>query len=101
MPPKMALQISYCPELGIYHYVVKDGDEYFFDDPKLEQTMILYMSQGRQDYAEAMALITAEARKHPHRILVRVDGVTVRIVDPVSHLSVDEVGVGGNSGTEE
>ena len=35
---KMEVQISYCSELGIYHYVRTDGDEFFFDNDKLEQS---------------------------------------------------------------
>ena len=81
---KMAVQISYCSDLGIYHYVRTDGDEFFFDDDKLEQSIAVYLSQGKKKDAEYMALLTADARKNPHKILVYRGGKPPRIVDPVS-----------------
>ena len=87
---KMAVQISYCPELCIYHYIRTDGDEFFFDDDKLEQSIAVYLSQGKKLDAEFMALLTADARKYPHKILIYEGGKPPRIVDPAPH-SFDEV----------
>jgi hypothetical protein len=84
-PAKVAVQISYCPELCVYHYVRTDGDEFFFDDDKLEQSIAVYLSQGKKADAEFMALLTADARKYPHKILIYEGGNPPRIVDPVPH----------------
>jgi len=83
-PSRIEVQISYCAVLGIYHYVRTDGDEFFFDDDKLEQSIAVYLSQGKKKDAEYMALLTADARKNPHKILVYRGGKPPRIVDPVS-----------------
>ena len=37
-----------------------------------------------------MALLTAEARKHPHKILIYEGGKPPRIVDPTPHTFADE-----------
>jgi hypothetical protein len=92
---KVAVQISYCPELCTYHYIRSDGDEFFFDDDKLEQSISVYLSQGKQADAEFMALLTADARMHPHKILVYEGGKPPRIVDPVPH-SFDDGPSSGN-----
>ena len=93
---KVAVQISYCPELCTYHYVRSDGDEFFFDDDKLEQSISVYLSQGKQSDAEFMALLTADARMHPHKILVYEGGKPPRIVDPVPHSFGDDSNSGNN-----
>ena len=95
---KMAVQISYCSDLGIYHYVRTDGDEFFFDDDKLEQSIAVYLSQGKNVDAEFMALLTADARKYPHKILIYADGNPPRIVDPAPHSFDDASGSGDKSG---
>jgi hypothetical protein len=104
VPPgsaKVAVQISYCPELCAYHYIRTDGDEFFFDDDKLEQSISVYLSQGKRTDAEYMALLTADARKHPHKILIYEGGKPPRIVDPVRHSFDDASGPGGKLGKKE
>lgn len=98
---KVAVQISYCPELSTYHYIRTDGDEFFFDDDKLEQSISVYLSQGKQADAEFMALLTADARKHPHKILVYEGGKLPRIVDPVPHSFEDSPSPGDKQGKRE
>ena len=98
---KMAVQISYCPELCIYHYVRSDGDEFFFDDAKLEQSITVYLSQEKRKDAEYMALLTADARKYPHKILIYEGGKPPRIVDPVPYSFDDSSGQGGTAGKKE
>ena len=98
---KMAVQISYCPDLCIYHYIRTDGDEFFFDDDKLEQSIAVYLSQGKKLDAEFMALLTADARKYPHKILIYEGGKPPRIVDPVPHSFDDVPGPAGNPDKKE
>ena len=98
---KMAVQISYCPELCTYHYVRTDGDEFFFDDNKLEQSIAVYLSQGKQADAEFMALLTADARKYPHKILIYEGGKPPRIVDPAPHSFDESPSLGGKQDKKE
>ena len=95
---QVVVQISYCPELGIYHYVRSDGDEFFFDDDKLEQSITLYLSQKKKKDAEFMALITADARAHPHKIVVYEGDKPPKIVSPVPHTFVDDAKPGDSVG---
>jgi len=66
--PKVT-QISYCPCLGIYHYKRSDGDEFFFDSEKLEQSLMVYVQQGDRRQGEFMAMLTGLARRIPHKII--------------------------------
>jgi hypothetical protein len=66
--PKVT-RISYCPCLGIYHYKRSDGDEFFFDSEKLEQSLMVYVQQGDQRQGEFMAMLTGLARQIPHKII--------------------------------
>ena len=45
-----------------------------------------------------MALLTADARKYPHKILIYADGKPPRIVDPAPHSFDDASGSGDKSG---
>lgn len=99
--PKVEVQISYCPELGIYHYVRSDGTEYFFDRVKLEESLTLYRSQHMEDDVNHMMGLTTAAMAHPHKIVIFEDVNTPpRIVDPVLHSfgdsSEDEAGPEGD-----
>jgi len=89
------VQISYCPDLRMYHYVRSDGDEFFFDDGKLAATLSIHLSQKNERYAEYMAVMTAEARNHPHKILVYEGEKPYRIVDPVPYSFVAGADVPG------
>lgn len=96
--PQVMVQISYCPELGIYHYVRSDGDEFFFDDDKLEQSITLYLSQKKKTDAEFMALLTADARKHPHKIVIYEGDKSPRITNPIPHTFADDAKPGDSGG---
>jgi len=91
--PHVEAQISYCPELGIYHYVKSDGSEYFFDNVKLEESLALYLSQQKTNDIHYMNGLTRAARSHPHQILIydTIDQPP-RIVDPVPLYSFDRPG---------
>jgi hypothetical protein len=63
----VSVEISYCPCLGIYHYRRSDGDEWFWDNDKLEHTLTVYLGQGKAKDAEYMARLTTAARETPHK----------------------------------
>ena len=100
---RVVVQISYCPELGIYHYVRSDGSEYFFDNAKLEESLVVYISQKMMADAHHMNGLARAARSHPHQILVydKVDEPP-KIVDPKPLYSFadlpDDPPVGGKLG---
>lgn len=84
MPKKdLVVEISYCPELGIYHYTRSDGDEFFWDNVMLEQTIEAYLRQGKMKDAEFMARVTTAARETPHKVVVFHGDGTVKVKDPV------------------
>ena len=94
-PAQFLVQISYCPELGIYHYIEASGAEFFFDNQKLEESITFYMSQNMTADAEIMALGTADARTYPHKILTYEKGKLPKIEDPVLY-SFDDGPVPGD-----
>jgi hypothetical protein len=59
-------EISYCPHLDVYEYKRVDG-VYRFDTKELEKTVNLYIDQGKTRDADFMAVLTAMARKYPHK----------------------------------
>lgn len=63
-------KISFCPHLGLYHYVQAGGTEYFFTSDKLVETIQSYVDGGDVERAEFMAGLTAFARRFPHHVLV-------------------------------
>jgi len=63
----MTGQISYCPDLGLYHHVRPDGESYFTArDVRLE--IDKYLAEGRVKEAEFLAGLTAWARDFPHKV---------------------------------
>jgi hypothetical protein len=93
----VSVEISYCQCLGIYHYKRSDGDEYFWDNDKLEQTLTVYLGQGKTKDAEFMARLTTAARETPHKLLTfGADGKCVVgepvIPDWVAELSTEKKG---------
>jgi hypothetical protein len=79
----VSVEISYCPCLGIYHYWRSDGDEYFWDNDKLEQTLTVYITDGKMRDADFMARLTTAARATPHKILVFGSDGKCSVRDPV------------------
>jgi hypothetical protein len=69
----VSVEIAYCPCLGFYHYKRDDGDEFFWDNDKLEQTLEAYLRMGKMVDAEFMARLTTASRETPHKIL-KFDG---------------------------
>ena len=55
---KITIQISYCPILGLYHYVREDG-EYFFDNSQMEKSINAFLADGKTMDAEFMAKLDA------------------------------------------
>ena len=78
----LRVEISYCPELGLYHYKRSDGDEFFWDNEKLEQTLSVYIKEGKTRDAEFMAKLTTDAREKPHKIVVFHGDGSCEIKDP-------------------
>jgi hypothetical protein len=67
-------QISYCPDLDLYHYVRGEGEgeeteEYFFNTERLKQVIDSYGVSGNQAEAELLSFVTGLARQYPHRVL--------------------------------
>lgn len=80
---KLLVEISYCPCLGIYHYKRSDGDDFSFDNEKLEQILAGYLSQGKSRDAEYMARLTTGARETPHKVLVFDEKGKCEVREPV------------------
>jgi hypothetical protein len=80
---KITIQISYCPILGLYHYVREDG-EYFFDNSQMEKSINAFLADGKTMDAEFMAKLTGLARAFPHKIYTIFDDLSfdVRPPDP-------------------
>jgi len=64
----VATEISYCPDLGLYHYMKCDGEEAFFTTAMLEKSIEAMLKAGNSKEAEFMIWLTAAARLHPHQI---------------------------------
>ena len=69
--PKARTEISYCPEMGIYHYQRADGKEFLFDNKRLLADLDECVKKGPegQRYAEFMSLLTGFARQFPHKVV--------------------------------
>jgi len=67
---KVVTEISYCPCLGIYHYKRSDGDEFFFDNDKLEESLMVYIQQDEKRQAEFMSKMAVMARYAAHKIVM-------------------------------
>ena len=80
---KIAVQISYCPILGLYHWLREDG-EYFFNNVQMETIINAFLADGKYADAEHMGKTTALERAFPHKIYtVFVDNTfDVRPPDP-------------------
>ena len=65
----VSTEISYCPDLDIYHYLKADGTEYFFTSDQLELAIETYGKANDHRQAEFMAGLTAFARRFPHHRL--------------------------------
>jgi hypothetical protein len=89
------VEISYCPCLGIYHYVRSDGSEYFWDNDKLEQTLSVYLKDGKARDAEFMARLTTAARETPHKVLVFDESGKCEVRDAVIPAWVSELSSDG------
>ena len=80
--PSAATEISYCPRLGIYHYVRRsDNTDYMFDSAQLEATIDAYIKAANPMEAEFMALLTAMARKAPHQVVAFDDTGKCTVID--------------------
>jgi hypothetical protein len=66
----LVTEISYCPCLGIYHYLRSDGVEFFFTWQQLEDCIETYLRSGHHADAQFMAEMTGRAREAPHLIVV-------------------------------
>jgi hypothetical protein len=68
-PSTVATEISYCPNLDVYHYVRygQDGADYMFTTSQLEKAIDTYIRQGDPRQAEFMAILTGLARRYPHK----------------------------------
>lgn len=62
----VSTEISYCPHLDVYDYKRVDGT-YRFNTPELEKTISMYLDQGKTRDSEFMAVLTAMARRYPHK----------------------------------
>jgi hypothetical protein len=67
--PSAATEISYCPDLKIYHYRQVNGVEAFFSEEQLEKSVEAYLQNGDTNSADFMALLTGFARKFPHKVV--------------------------------
>ena len=63
-------EISYCPNLGLYHYKRADGAESLFDRAKLEMALEAFLRQGDSRMAEFMSTLTGYARRYPHVVVI-------------------------------
>jgi hypothetical protein len=61
-------EISYCPDLGLYHHWTCEGEEAFFTTDMLEKSIDSLIKAGKSAEAEFMVWLTAAARLHPHQI---------------------------------
>lgn len=70
-PAKARTEISYCPEMGIYHFRQADGKEFLFDTPRLLADLDagLKGTPESRRYAEFMSLLTGFARQFPHKVV--------------------------------
>jgi hypothetical protein len=64
---KITVQISYCPILGMYHWIRDDG-EYFFSNEQMEKSINAFLADHKTMDAEFMARLTGLARAFPHKI---------------------------------
>jgi len=77
------ISISYCPELGLYHYERTDGDEFCWTNEQLERSLEACIQDGKIVEAEWMSRVTAAAREVPHKVAIfSLDG-TCKVTDPV------------------
>lgn len=44
---ELRVSISYCPELGLYHYERSDGDEFWWDNEQLERSIETCIQDGK------------------------------------------------------
>ena len=102
----VAVQISYCPALGLYHYKRFD-EEYFFNNENLEESLEAYLLDGKNVDAEFMAKLTSWARAFPHKIVTFFADKTFKICAPEVSTFEDELDEshgsdgGGQSGPQE
>lgn len=92
---ELTTEISYCPCLGIYHYKRSDGDEFFFDNLKLEESLMMYIQQNQPRDAEFMSQLAGMARLAEHKIVVVDSKGTPSLRDPVVHSFADDDGEEG------
>jgi hypothetical protein len=78
---KISVQISYCPTLGLYHYVREDG-EYFFSNEQMEKSINAFLADGKTLDAEYMAWLTGMSRSFPHKICTIFQDLTFDVRPP-------------------
>jgi hypothetical protein len=96
---KISVQISYCPTLGLYHYVREDG-EYFFDNGQMEKSINAFLASGKTMDAEYMAKLTGLARAFPHKIYTIFADLTFDVRPPEPQPQYHE-DYGESSGSHE
>jgi len=89
-PVSQQASISYCPELGLYHFRQADGQEFFFTNDKLVADIDVCQKAGDQRRAEFLALLSGLARKAPHKELRFDESGNVNVSDLVPFNSFDE-----------
>lgn len=80
---KVTISISYCPELGLYHYRRSDGDEFWWDNEQLERSLEACIKDGKVVEADWMSRVTTAAREVPHKVAVFSPDGTCKVTDPV------------------
>lgn len=79
----LKIEVSYCPELGCYHYRRSDGDEFWWDNEQLERSLEACIQDGKVVEAEWLSRVTTAAREVPHKVAVFSSDGTCKVVDPV------------------
>jgi hypothetical protein len=85
-------EISYCPELGLYHFIQADGQEFFFTNDKLVEDIDVCQKAGDQRRADFMSVLTGLARKAPHKVLRFDEHGNVNVSDLVPLATFDDGG---------
>lgn len=78
----LILTISYCPCLGMYHYIRSDGEEWHFTWEQLEKSIEHYQEQHDEVKSRYMAKLTAWARLFPHKLVSFKSDDTFEVKEP-------------------
>ena len=64
----LMVQISHCPDLGLYHYV-RPNEERFFTQEQLEQGLDGLIKQGKEPEADFMLRLAKWGKDYPHKVV--------------------------------